>query len=920
MKKLLKSIVLFACLSLGFLSCGKEDPNAPEQENVLSETSVTGHAESITPLGATLICYANLPADISAGTSFGVLYSTDANPTFETAHSKTSNELNSNNQYSITISGLIPATKYYFRSFVNQNGILKYGRIKDFATTDAKIVITGSAEKVSAISASIPIEIDLSGISPKDVSVGVCYSIESEKPELYKDSSIEGKLSGKSCSVSLMALTPGSTYHYRAYAIIDGSQIYGDCLSFTTGQDCIATTNEPTEISHIAAIVSGKIDLTDCSYQSATLGICYDEGNNPSLESKVITIEKIEDGVIIANLSGLEPDKVYYYRAFATIDNSTHYGAILYFRTPALYKEVSVENISSISAVIKTSYNMADTEYTSTEFGVCYNAKGSPSISDQVKKAAINDSGLVEIDLLGLNQDTKYYVRPYAKLDGTLLYGEIKEFTTLGLVTGCSASNISGVSATLAATYDLSNALYEKGEFGVCYGTSSNPTNLSLGDMTEGNVSVVISSLQSNTKYYYRGYAKLDGKVYYGEVKNFTTAQFVKAAQISNISPISAAATAGYDLTDAVFKNAVYGVCLSTSATPTINDIKAVGNLDGSSIELNIKKLVPATSYYYRGYAVVDGVTHYGEIKQFATGECRFFTTGSATDITYCSATLSAKYDLGNSMYDSIVYGICYSDKAAPTIADYTVTATPDASGNASFAVKNLICSTEYYYKPYVTVDGATYYGTQRIFETAWDPFVVAELEAGRLVDLGLSVHWATYNVGASKPEEIGNLYAWGEISPKDTYTWQNYKFTTSIYNDHPNFSKYTNGLVSLEPDDDVACARLGGTYRMPTKDEFEELLEKCSWEIATVNGIQGYRATGPSGKSIFFPAILKVVSSTDLWQVHYWSKTPYYYEYGGAYWQETAWTLYLYVNTSTHSTNRMERYIGYPVRAISPY
>ena len=106
----------------------------------------------------------------------------------------------------------------------------------------------------------------------------------------------------------------------------------------------------------------------------------------------------------------------------------------------------------------------------------------------------------------------------------------------------------------------------------------------------------------------------------------------------------------------------------------------------------------------------------------------------------------------------------------------------------------------------------------------------------------------------------------------------------------------------------------------MPTKDEFEELLEKCSWEIATVNGIQGYRATGPSGKSIFFPAILKVVSSTDLWQVHYWSKTPYYYEYGGAYWQETAWTLYLYVNTSTHSTNRMERYIGYPVRAISPY
>lgn len=921
--KRIRVIVLFIVgLSLCLFSCGKVDPNDPSQENIVSETSVTGHAESITPLGATLICYANLPADISAGTSFGVLYSTDSNPTFETAESRTSNELNSSNQYRITISGLQPATKYYFRSFVNQNGILKYGRIKEFATTEAKLVTTGTAEKVSAISALIPIEISLSGINYSEISLGVCYSDESETPDIYKDICEEGVLSGGQCAISLMALTPGTTYHYRAYALIDGSLIYGDSLSFVTAQDCLATTNEPNQISHIAAIVSGKIDLTNCSYQSAVWGICYDEIDSPSLESKVITIDEIDDGIITTTLSGLEPDKVYYYRAFAIIDNSTHYGAILHFRTPALYQETQIQDVSSISAKITTKYNMAEAIYTATEYGICYNEKGNPTVSDGVKTADINVSGIVEIELLGLNQYTQYHIRPYAKLDGVLIYGAIQDFTTLGLVNNCSSANVSAVSANLSATFDLSNAVYNDGEFGVCYGTQPNPTNVLLGDLTDNHVTVTLTALQSNTKYYYRGYARLDGKVYYGSDRYFVTEQFVISAQASNISPISATFSAEYDLAHAVFNNAEYGVCVSSNSTPSIDDTKYVGNLDDNVVTLAVKKLIPASAYYYRGYAIIDGVTHYGDIKRFSTGECRFMTTGPASDITYCSATISASFDLGNSMYDSILYGICYSDKAAPTIADDTVTATPDGSGNAVFQIDNLICSTEYYYKPYVTVDGATYYGTQRIFETAWDPFVVAELEAGRLVDLGLSVHWASCNIGSSQPEDVGNPYAWGEITTKEEFTWKNYAFCIGIYNDRPILSKYTDSNSELSDDDDVACARLGGTYRMPREREIDELIEKCSWEWATVNSVKGFKITGPSGNFIFLPSKNFTVSGVELWHGYYWSKTRYSDSYGSTRWAVSINTSGVTENPSnnSHSKYYHDRFDGFYVRPVSSY
>ena len=121
-------------------------------------------------------------------------------------------------------------------------------------------------------------------------------------------------------------------------------------------------------------------------------------------------------------------------------------------------------------------------------------------------------------------------------------------------------------------------------------------------------------------------------------------------------------------------------------------------------------------------------------------------------------------------------------------------------------------------------------------------------------VDLGLSVKWATCNIGATNPDEEGDTYAWGETETKASYTWSTYKFGTS----GKALTKYNNdssrGVVDnktqLDLADDVARVKLKGTWRMPTEEEWTELYNECSWWIYG----RGFKVEGPNGNYIFIP------------------------------------------------------------------
>ena len=135
------------------------------------------------------------------------------------------------------------------------------------------------------------------------------------------------------------------------------------------------------------------------------------------------------------------------------------------------------------------------------------------------------------------------------------------------------------------------------------------------------------------------------------------------------------------------------------------------------------------------------------------------------------------------------------------------------------------------------------------------------------MVDLGLSVKWASFNLGATKPEEYGGLYAWGETKPKAEYTWTNYKWcmgdekslTKYCSSTNYGFDGFTDDLLSLESDDDAASVNWGGKWRIPTDEEWAELRDNCSWKAETLNGVSGRRLTskkkGFEDKSIFLPA-----------------------------------------------------------------
>ena len=129
-----------------------------------------------------------------------------------------------------------------------------------------------------------------------------------------------------------------------------------------------------------------------------------------------------------------------------------------------------------------------------------------------------------------------------------------------------------------------------------------------------------------------------------------------------------------------------------------------------------------------------------------------------------------------------------------------------------------------------------------------------------RIVDLGLSVKWASCNVGATQPWEYGGYYAWGETEEKSNYSYNTYKYygrnNTGITKYCTNSSDGTvDNKTTLEPTDDVATVKWGGTWRMPTRAEQIELRNNCTWTWTAINGVSGYRVTGPNGNSIFLPA-----------------------------------------------------------------
>ena len=187
-------------------------------------------------------------------------------------------------------------------------------------------------------------------------------------------------------------------------------------------------------------------------------------------------------------------------------------------------------------------------------------------------------------------------------------------------------------------------------------------------------------------------------------------------------------------------------------------------------------------------------------------------------------------------------------------------------------------------------------------------------------VDLGLSVKWATCNVGANKAEEHGDYFAWGETTTKTDYYWDTYKHCNGTWT---NLTKYNTdsywGVVdnktTLDLIDDAVRANWGGSWRMPTYDELVELREECTWIWTTQNGISGYKVSSKTnGNSIFLPTTgcstyESLVEENN--QGHYWSSSL------NENYPPDAWRIFFY--NSSVTVNADSRDAGRAIRPVCP-
>ncbi|WP_300804528.1 hypothetical protein, partial [uncultured Duncaniella sp.] len=248
------------------------------------------------------------------------------------------------------------------------------------------------------------------------------------------------------------------------------------------------------------------------------------------------------------------------------------------------------------------------------------------------------------------------------------------------------------------------------------------------------------------------------------------------------------------------------------------------------------------------------------------------------------------------------IVGFCYSTSSGNVKDGKVVECKLRTDRTFEANISGLNEDTDYYYCAFITTDTITEYGEVRHFYT----------KEAEEIDLGLSVNWRAWNVGANHSYEYGNHYAWGEKNVKGEYSW-------SSYFDNPYNGKEWIGC-SVDTDisgvyEHDASKDLGEDWRMPTREEMQELLDKCEWEWHTVEGVDGYKVTGPSRRSIFLPANGLIdgssLNNTGTYGA-YWTSTPQADTEGKA----TAATLYFY-GGMLKSLQWANRYAGRAVRPV---
>jgi hypothetical protein len=795
MKKFLPLFTLFF-----FISCSKslERSNPLDGKTLASISGTTVSNIAATSASVTSTISGDGKASIS---NKGVVWSTAAGPTIALS-TRTNDGVGVIGNFNSSLSGLIPFTNYYIRSYATNIVGTAYGPETQFKTLAATpSLTTTSASNILSTSANSGGNISSDNGSVVTARGVVWNTITTPTIDLAtktKDST------GKGAFVSaLKPLLPGKLYYARAYATNAIGTAYGNEIQFTT--TAIAPTVTTADVSSIltTSATSGGNVTSDGGSTVTARGVVWSTSTSPTITLTTKTIDGSGPGTFVSSITSLTAGKTYYVRAYATNSIGTSYGSELSFSAVSLPASVTTRSISNITATTATSGGnvTSDGGGLVTARGVVWGTTTAPTIALSTKTTDGTGIGAYTSLLTSLLPATTYYVRAYATNSSGTTYGSETSFTTLPTtptVTTTALTNITAISATGGGNIGSDGGGLVTAR-GVVWGTSTLPTiALSTRTNNGGGTGAFTSSmtgLSTNTKYYVRAYATNSAGTSYGDEIIFTTLNNLPILVTNDVTSITAttAVLNGNVTADAGSAVTQKGIVWAMTTGPNISS--NLGNLTVGaglgSIAVGPTGLTPGATYYVKAYATNNNGTAYGNEVTFKT----LATNPSILTYTPSNVTGSTALAGGYNIYDGgsavTAKGVVWSTSTGPTTA--LATKSTDGTGTTQFTttVPSLSPVTRYYIRAYVTTSFATAYGPEISFITTANPPTLSTVAISSITSTSAS------SGGTITSDGLGSITAKGVVW--STSTQPTITLSTKTSNGTGN-ANYTSSITGLAP------------------------------------------------------------------------------------------------------------------------
>lgn len=565
----------------------------------------------------------------------------------------------------------------------------------------------------------------------------------------------------------------------------------------------------------------------------------------------------------------------------------------------------SVVSRSYLTATLRSTARGNWDKWGNTERGFIITSKRLPPKDEQpitINCGTIPQSGNIEQVVShrehGLIGNKTYYYKAYARY-GKTVYGLIVPFHLEPVTIWTSKNptveideNHYGFYKTKVSAHIFGDTdeIFEdpKAKVGFYYDTVNDPNTVidpdresktakrKEGYITEvGDIEAVLENLKPGTKYYYRPFVEIAGTIYYGISAWFNTGEGKQEKiEVQTLEPTVS------DNKYVNFTGKFVGVDLSSDEGTVGFQVDTNPEfLEGSRATFTLGKISDFSSgtfsdvyhgfhqgiiYYYRAFMTIGEDIYYGLTQSFmltvdVSDRIRTESVRMDEELMFNTVYLSFSVADVNDFNNRTAIGFFYNKTGNPNASNASYIEFNDDTwymrnsleGTGTLKLNDeMEGNTRYYVRSYLIINGELLYGNEISFVT----FPHIGPTRGQVVDLGLSVKWAGWNIGASGPEEIGDYYAWGETETKSLYSILNYEFYKGWPS--PLLKKLDGGITEISGTKyDVARMKWGGSWRMPTKAEIMELATRCTVvDLYEFKKQLGYLFIGPNGNSIFLP------------------------------------------------------------------